>query len=532
MTRRWQPPAGTDSSSLTAARRATELDRATAPGAVADVVVIGGGITGVGAALDAASRGLSTVLIEAHDLGFGTSRWSSKLAHGGLRYLATGDVAVAHESAVERGRLLTHIAPHLVRGEPMMLPLLDVVSGKRAALMGAGFFAGDLLRRAARTPRRELPPPRRISASRARELAPGLPTRGLRGALLMHDGQLTDDARLVAAVARTAASHGASVLTRVRATGIGPEGVAITDELTGASATLATRAVINATGIWASTLTPELHLRPSRGTHVVLDGAAMPGLKASLTLPYPGERNRYLLLLPQLDGRLYLGLTDEAVDAIEEVPAPQQWEIDEMVGALGQMLGVPVDPAHVLGAFAGLRPLVAPPEQEGAEEQTATADLSRQHTVMRGEHHAVHVVGGKLTTYRRMAEDAVDAAIDHAGLGATTCRTRTLALVGAAPRPQLAQLAAPALMVARFGTEAPAVQALAEAQPDLAGFVAPGGQVTGAELLYSALHEGVHAAEDLLDRRFRLGLVARDREAALPAAEAAIAAARERAGAA
>ncbi len=230
------------------------------------------------------------------------------------------------------------------------------------------------------------------------------------------------------------------------------------------------------------------------------------------------------MLLPQLDGRLYLGLTDEAVDAIEDVPTPQQWEIDEMVGALGQMLGAPVDPAHVLGAYAGLRPLVAPPASNGeAAEETATADLSRQHTVLRGEHHAVHVVGGKLTTYRRMAEDAVDAAIEHAGLTAAPCRTRTLALIGAAPRRELAALPADPLLVARFGTEAEQVQALAQAHPELAGPVAPGGRVTGAELLFSAKHEAVLSADDLLDRRFRVGLVPSDRAAALPVAEAALA---------
>lgn len=505
--------------SLTAARRAAELERALG-GAPVDLLVIGGGITGAGAALDGASRGLRTVLIEAEDLAFGTSRWSSKLVHGGLRYLATGDVGVAYESAVERGHLLCSIAPHLVRGTPMMLPLLPSVSRKKAALMGAGFVAGDGLRRLARTPSSELGRPLRLSRRRTLELAPTLPQAGLRGGLVVYDGQLTDDARLVVGVARTAAFYGASILTRVRATAIAAGGVSVVDEHTGTHGVITARAVINATGVWTSALAPELKLQPSRGTHVVLSSAALPGLRANLTLPYPGERNRYLLVLPQLDGRIYLGLTDEAVDAIEDVPTPQQWEIDEMVGALGTLLGPPIDPAHVLGAYAGLRPLLA------GTAETASSDLSRRHTVVRGEHRTVHVVGGKLTTYRRMAQDAVDAAIQHAGLTtAGACRTARLPLVGAAPRTELARLVregVPALQVARYGTEAAIVRALEQADPALADPIAPGVAVTHAELRFAVANEGAMSAGDLLDRRFRVGLVAADRAAALPAAEAAL----------
>ncbi len=498
---------------LSAARRAAELARVLG-GEPIDVLVIGGGITGAGAALDAASRGLRTVLIEAEDLAFGTSRWSSKMAHGGLRYLATGDVAVARESAIERGRLL-RLAPHRVRPMPMLLPLLPAIGARKAAEIGAGFFAGDLLRRAARTPSAVLPRPRRVSRNAALALAPGLPTAGLRGGLVIHDGQLTDDARLVVAVARTAAAHGARVLTRVRARAITDAGVEVSDERTGERATLHPRAVINATGVWAAQLAPELELRPSRGTHVVLDGAAMPGLRAMLTLPYPGERNRFLLVLPQLDGRIYLGLTDEAVDVIEDVPAPPAAEVQALVGALGDLLGRPIAPEHVLGAFAGLRPLLAGDASRG------TADLSRNHAIVRGEHRAVHVVGGKLTTYRQMAEEAVDAAVEHAGLRAPACRTHVLPLVGAAARADLAALGEPALRVARYGTEAPVISAWERADPALAEPVAPGVPVTHAELRFAARREGALDAGDLLDRRFRIGFVGADRAAATPAAEAA-----------
>jgi glycerol-3-phosphate dehydrogenase len=509
---------------LSATRRAEQLAQL-AGGDPVDVLVIGGGIVGAGVALDAASRGLRTALIEAHDLAFGTSRWSSKLAHGGLRYLATGDVGVAYESAVERGRLLRSIAPHLVRGTPMMLPLLPGVSSKKAALMGAGFVAGDVLRRVARTPASELPRPRRLTAAQALALAPALPGDGLRGGLVMHDGQLTDDARLVVAVARTAALYGASIITRCRATSIDAGGVSIVDEVTGEAGVIRARAVVNASGVWAAGLAPELELRPSRGTHVVLAGDALPGLRTNLTLPYPGERNRYLLVLPQLDGRIYLGLTDEAVEVIDDVPKPEPWEVTEMVGALGTLLGREVDPAHVLGAYAGLRPLLA---AEGAGDgddgaELSTADLSRRHTVARGEHHAVHVVGGKLTTYRRMAQDAVDAAIDHAQLsGAGDCRTKALPLIGAAPRAQLSALPFSPLRVARYGTEAALLAAAERARPELAEEIAPGAGITHGELRFAVDCEGAMSVDDLLDRRFRIGLVPAERAAAVSAAQAAL----------
>jgi glycerol-3-phosphate dehydrogenase len=503
---------------LTTQRSIEELACAVSGEPVIDVLVIGGGITGVGVALDSATRGLRTVLIEADDLASGTSRWSSKLIHGGLRYLASGDIAVAYECAVERGRLLRFIAPHMVRSTPMLLPLLPGVTGKRAIQMGLGIVAGDILRRVAHTASRELPPPRWLSRAAVLKLAPGLPAEDVRGGLVFHDGQVIDDARLVVAVARTAAAHGASILTRVRATAIGADGVAIVDERSGNAGMIAARAVVNATGVWATKLAPELALRPSRGTHVVLDRGVLPGLRTNLTLPFLGEHNRYLLLLPQLDGHLYLGLTDDPADAIEDVPVPRQHEIDELVGALGTLLGHQVAAEHVIGAYTGLRPLLA------GSKDSATSDLSRSHAVVRGRHRTISVVGGKLTTYRRMAQDGVDAAIEHAGLDAGPCLTTRLPLVGAAPYSRLATLGESALRIGRYGLEATIVTEMEHDDPALAEPIAPGVPVTHAELRFSVQHEGAGTASDLLDRRFRVGLVAADRSAALPAAEAAIAA--------
>ena len=192
-------------------------------------MVVGGGITGAGVALDAASRGLSVALLERRDLAHGTSRWSSKLVHGGLRYLEHGEWGLAWESAVERATLMRTVAPHLIRPLPFLIPL-DAAIGRRAAAKATlGLRIGDGLRTAARTSRRALPPPRRVSALEARRLAPALPAAGLRGALLSWDGQLEDDARLVIAIARTAAAHGARILTYADVTGLREDGVEAVD---------------------------------------------------------------------------------------------------------------------------------------------------------------------------------------------------------------------------------------------------------------------------------------------------------------
>jgi glycerol-3-phosphate dehydrogenase len=496
-------------SSLNAARRSRELAEL-AGGRTVDVLVVGLGATGAGAALDAASRGLSVAAVDAFDLAFGTSRWSSKMIHGGLRYLARGQVGVARESAVERGVLLARTAPHLVRAQPYLLPLTPEVSRRRAATVMAGYRLGDGLRAAARTPRRLLPGPSRISAVRARELAAPLRDGGLRGALLSWDGRLVDDARLVVALARTAAAHGARILTRCRALELDGAGARVRDELTGESFAIRARAVVNAAGVWAAGLDPRIRLRPSRGTHLVLRPETLPGLRAGLHVPIPGTGNRFALVLPQADGRVYVGLTDEPVDGpVPDVPEAPEEDVAFLLDVLNSVLATPVRRGDVAGAFAGLRPLLA---AEGR-----TADLSRRHALLTSASGAVTVVGGKLTTYRRMAEDAVDLAVRSRGLGAGPSRTARLPLVGAVPagsRPadRLAE---------RYGSEAGAVRALMERDPALAEPLPTG--VTGAELVWAVRHEGALDAGDLLDRRTRIGLVPQDREAALPAARAALA---------
>ncbi|KHL17275.1 glycerol-3-phosphate dehydrogenase [Mumia flava] len=500
-------------SSLSAARRAADLDALRRRPAV-DLIVVGGGVTGTGVALDAASRGLRVVLAERHDLAWGTSRWSSKLVHGGLRYLASGDVRVAHESAVERGILMERTAPHLIRPLTQTIPLTAEIDARQAALLRAGTLAGDGLRLAAWTGRRRLARSRRVGPDAVVALAPTVRTGDLRGGLVHTDGQLVDDARLVVALARTAASYGARILTRTSAVEVGGRGARLRDELSGDVIDLDARVVVNASGVWAGAIDPTIVLRPSRGSHLVLPQRVFGGLRTALTVPVPGARGRFVFALPAPEGRVIVGLTD--VDAPGPVPDDPQASAEEVTFLLSTMsraLRTSLEPSDLIGTYAGLRPLL----DVGAG---ATADLSRRHAVVTRGDGLVSVVGGKLTTYRRMAQDAVDAALLSAGLAAGPCRTRSLPLVGAAAPQALARVAAPARLVRRYGTEATAVLATGA---DGSAPVAHGTGVTAAELRFAVRHEGALEVDDLLDRRTRIGLDPDARTRALDAARVALA---------
>ncbi|RBO88452.1 glycerol-3-phosphate dehydrogenase/oxidase [Nocardia puris] len=503
-------------SALNAARRDREL-RALGDAPEIDVLVIGGGVTGAGAALDAAARGLRTVLVERHDLAFGTSRWSSKLVHGGLRYLASGQVGIAHESAVERGILLSTTAPHLVRPLPQLVPLLPNIGGAQRSLIRAGFLAGDALRRGAGTSADLLPRSRHVAAAEALRLAPTVRRSGLRGGLTAWDGQLVDDARLVVAIARTAAAHGASVLTRVEALDVTGESATLRDTRTGETLSVRARSVVNATGVWADQVDPSIELRPSRGAHLVFSAESFGGLTASLTVPVPGSTSRFVFAFPAAHDRVYLGLTDEdAPGPVPDEPEPTDAEIDFLLDTINTALREPLTRNDIRGRFAGLRPLLRTGDG-------STSDISRKHAVLRAPNGVLTVVGGKLTTYRRMAEDAIDAAVAHAGLAAAPCRTTRLPLIGAVAGSARDRVAAPPLLVDRYGSEARAVLGLAERDPALAAPVAPGIDVTAAEFTFARTHEAALDPSDLLDRRTRIGLVPEDRAAALPAAESAFA---------
>lgn len=466
---------------LHAARRRSELARSSID--TADVLVVGGGITGVGTALDAAARGLSVTLIEAEDLAFGTSRFSSKLVHGGLRYLATGDVSTARESAQERHLLMTRIAPHLIHALPQLLPFAPGVTLRQRMAGGVGMAIGDLLRIHARTPHSTLPGPRLVSRRSAQQLVPALDPQRLRGGMLTFDGQLVDDARLVVAVARTAASLGARILTRARAVRLNGDGAIAEDALTGERIDIRARSVINATGVWAGALDEGITVRPSRGTHIVLDGAALGNATAALTIPHEGSISRYVFALPQRSGRVIVGLTDEdAPGPVPEVAQPTEPEIAFLLDNLNRVLSTPVRRDEVLGAFAGLRPLVDSSAIDGVAAERGgrgTSDISRRHLVAASDAGFVSVLGGKLTTYRRMAEDAVDLAVRLRGLDAPPSRTASLRLVDS-PTTASEQLV-------------------------------PGVALTRGDVESAVRTEGALFAEDVLDRRSRVGLVDADR---------------------
>ena len=521
-----------DPTALNAYRRTTDL-AALGDGGTVDVVVIGGGITGAGIALDAASRGLSVVLAEKHDLAFGTSRWSSKLVHGGLRYLASGNIGIARRSATERGILMSRNAPHLVRAMPQLVPLLPSMSRGQRALVSVGFRAGDLLRLLAGTKSSVLPGPRRIDAPEALAMAPTVRRDGLDGALLAYDGQLIDDARLVVAVARTAAQYGATIVTRVAVSQATGSSVRLTDTLTGQTMDVSARAVINATGVWAAEVDSSIRLRPSRGTHLVFDAASFGNPTAALTIPIPGETNRFVFALPVQLGRVYVGLTDEeSPGPIPDVPEPTAEEVTFLLDTVNTALQTELTNADVTGAYAGLRPLIDAGDLGAAakrpgEKPSRTADLSRDHAVLESDNGMFSIVGGKLTEYRYMAQDVLDRAVAARGLKAGPCRTQNLPLVGAPTNSIAAQRSTsglPGSLVARYGGESADVVAAARcARPTEQ--VAEGIDVTRAEFEFAVTHEGALDVEDILDRRTRIGLVAAERERTVAAAQEMLAAA-------
>ena len=497
-----------DGTVLDAARRARDLDRL---GRAVDVLVVGGGVTGAGVALDAAARGLSVLLCERADLAAGTSRWSSKLVHGGLRYLAHGEVGLARESARERAVLMGVTAPHLVRPLPFCVP--GVAGSDVAAVAGLGGVLGDAVRTSVRGGRGSLPRARRVSADEVAAWLPAVRPDG-GGGVAFWDGQLTDDARLVVALARTAAGYGAAVLTGAAVVGV--DGHTVHLDVEGRRVEVEAGVVVNAAGVWSAGLAADVRLAPSRGSHLVLRAERLGHPTAALTVPLPGSRSRYVFALPQDTGLVLLGITDEPVEGPvpEADPQPSAAEVEQLLGTVNRVLAEPLTPADVVGAHAGLRPLVLP-ASAGAGPGDATADLSRTHLLHRSGA-VLTVVGGKLTTYRAMAEETVDAAVALLGRGARRSVTARLPLVGAAPRRVLDRVDAPPRLVARYGTEAPQVQALG-AEP-----VAEGRSETVGELRFAVRAEGARTVADLLDRRTRIGLVGADRAAAEPAAAAVL----------
>jgi glycerol-3-phosphate dehydrogenase len=488
-----------------------------------DVVVVGGGIVGCGVLLDATSRGLRAALVEQDDIAAGTSSRSSRLIHGGLRYLEHLDVRLVREALRERSRLL-ELAPHLVRLEPFLFPVYGWPLVHRA-FYGAGLVMYDLLG-AARDGGRA----HHLSAEAVTELAPPIRRAGLRGGIAYHDG-IEDDARYCLTVARTAIDHGAVVATRLRAEalldrGTDLEGILVHDVVRGDRFEIRARHVIDATGVWlghpgrrlgGSTL----QLVPSRGTHLLFERTRLP-LRMGMSLRIP---RRLLFIVPLTDAWL-VGTTDVPYDGPPERPSPTASDADHILENVNRVLDVDLRREDAIGAFAGLRPLVAVPRARGD-----TARLSREHTIQREASGLVRVSGGKYTTYRIMARDAVDVAL--AGHGAIPpSGTEDLTLVGAAARADLAQLAReltaePGLdarsarsLVDRHGTRARDVLALAR-QAGLSGVLGDGPHLE-AEVAWAVHAELALSIDDVLTRRLRTTMSRRDRGARIAPRVAAI----------
>ncbi|MEO9247861.1 glycerol-3-phosphate dehydrogenase/oxidase [Citricoccus nitrophenolicus] len=536
---------------------------ATTPEHPLDVLVIGGGVVGAGTALDAATRGLSTALVEATDYAWGTSSRSSKLVHGGLRYLEMLDFPLVHEALRERGRLVEDIAPHLVRPVPFLYPLSKPWE---RPYVGAGVALYDGLA-AGRTG--HLPVHKHLGRAAVARMAPGLKPEAYLGAIRYYDAQV-DDARLVIELVRTAAAHGARCASRAEVTAYlgagsaseeGITGVEVLDRKSGRRLTVHARRVINATGVWTGSI-PVRH--PDGTEEPVIAG--MPRVTAAKGIHLVVPRDRFtstsglilrteksvLFVIPW--GRHWIiGTTDTPWREAVDHPAATSGDIDYVLERANAVLTTPLTRADVVGVFAGLRPLVTPAGEdqplgdtaapsEAPSTSPATAKVSREHVVATPLPGLTVVTGGKLTTYRTMAADAVDAAVGSAGArgtgpltgqdetgsgeGVPASCTAELPLLGAqgwtpAWNRRLllsAESGLPAATVEsllhRYGSGAPEVIALAVAEPDLAEELPGLPGHLAAEAVHAVTHEGARSVQDVLARRIRAVFEADDAGAA------------------
>ena len=469
-----------------------------------DVLIIGGGATGLGAAADAASRGYRTALIEAADFAKGTSSRSTKLIHGGVRYLRNGDLALVREAMHER-TVLRRNAPHLVTDLPFIVP---AYRWHEAPYYFAGLKVYELL-----AGRSNFGSSRYLSRERTLRRMPGLRMRDLRGSTVYHDGQF-DDARLAIALARTAVDRGAAIVNYVRAERFLYEGgracgVAARDEETGGQFQVRARAIVNATGIFADALRriddpqsqPLLSL--SRGAHVVFPRSVFQ-TRDALLVPKTDD-GRVLFAIPWHE-HVLVGTTDVEVENAELDPVPSSEEIDYIIAHFNRYLEQPVDRSMVLSAFAGLRPLVN-------RHAASTAKLSREHVVEVSRTSVVTITGGKWTTYRKMAQDAIDTAANAAGLAPSPCITAELPLHGSPGTAPSEILDALAL----YGTDRQAILTLIDEDASLGERIHPRLPYTRAEIVFAARFEMARTLDDVLSRRTRAFFL--DLNAAVEAAE-------------
>lgn len=491
-----------------------------------DVLIVGGGIVGCGALLDAASRGLRAALIEQDDVAVGTSSRSSRLIHGGLRYLEQFHLGLVWEALHERARLL-ELAPHLVRLEKFLFPLYGHPVITRSFFQ-AGLTLYDLLGSAKSGGRH-----RHLTIAGALEVAPGLRTKGLQGAMLYSDG-VEDDARFTLAVLRTAQREGGLAVTRVRGVRALREGdrvigATVRDELTGAEFDVRAASVLDATGVWGArpdrpfdSAKATFNVLPSRGSHILVPRERIP-VSTGVTIRVPGKV-AFMVPWPR---HWVIGTTDDPFHGPVDRPAAESADVDRILAAVNGAFDVGLTRADIVGTYAGLRPLVAP---SGA---SSTVKVSREHKVAVEDRGLVRISGGKYTTYRLMARDAIDAVLG-ADARERPSGTAELPIVGAAPHAELDALAARLAgedgldagaarsLVDRHGTEAPEVLALGR-ELDLVRPLVAGEPYLEAEVAWAAQRELAMTLDDILARRIRLAMVLPDRGEAIAGRVAEIA---------
>lgn len=481
------------------------LDRVRDTSAPFDLIIVGGGATGLGCAVDAASRGYRALLLEQSDFAKGTSSRSTKLVHGGVRYLQQGNISLVMEALKERG-LLRRNAPHLVRDLAFIVPNYD---WWEAPFYGIGMKVYDMLAGKYGFGKSSV-----LSKEDTVLALPTIETEGLRGGVKYYDGQF-DDARLAINLATTAAEQGAVLMNYVRVVGLMKDaaglvsGVLARDEESGAELELTAKVVINATGPWTDGLrqmddpASRPIIKPSQGAHVVLDRSFLPADNA-IMVPHTDD-GRVLFAIPW-HHTVVVGTTDTPIDRLPMEPVPFEEEIEFILHHAQKYLSI--DPARkdVKSVFAGIRPLVS---SGGAGR---TASLSRDHSLIIDPSGLVTIAGGKWTTYRKMAEDTIDQAAMLAELEPRPCVTETLSVHGSHPEP--ARFGALAI----YGSDAPLIESLERAQPELRERIHPHLPARRSELVFATEHEMARTVEDFLARRTR-GLLF-DAQAAIEAAPA------------
>ncbi len=478
-----------------------------------DVLVVGGGITGAGVALDAASRGLRTALVERDDFASGTSSKSSKLVHGGLRYLQQREVGLVYEGLAERQIALRN-APHLVRILPFLIPLFTrdgVISRRLARALGGALWMYDLTG-GLRIGKRH----KRVSTDQAIGHMQTLRADRVAGGYLYYDAH-TDDARLTLTLCRTAAAHGAVIanyagVTSLRKdTGGRVRGARV--QADGDEVEVRADVVVNAAGVWTDDVraldepTHPHSIRPAKGIHITVPWSKV---RNDIAVVVPVAKDRRSVFVVPWGDLTYVGTTDTDYDGPLDDPECTADDVAYLLGALNAVMTEPVRTDDVLGTWAGLRPLL----RTAANDRTA--DLSRRHAVRRSESGLVTVTGGKLTTYRRMAAGTVDE-VDRLLGKRRRCRTKRLKLLGAkgfeAP-PDTGEPSRHQHLAGRYGAEAPLVEALVEGDHELGEPLVPGLPYLKAEAVHAARREMARTLDDVLARRTRARLLARDDSAA------------------